>query len=61
MILSGSWGYTTDEIKRIGSGRRDKILLLASEKNIKGVQRLAGLVDGDEEADFPDVDHQPPR
>ena len=26
---------------------RDKILLLASEKNVKGIQRLAGLVDGD--------------
>ena len=47
VILSGSWGYTTDQIQRLGSGRRDKILLLASEKNVKGIERLAGLVDGD--------------
>ena len=47
VILSGSWGYTADQIERLGAGRRDKILLLASEKNVKGVERLAGLVDGD--------------
>jgi hypothetical protein len=47
VILSGSWGYSADQIQRLGKGRRDKILLLASEKNVKGVKRLAGLVDGD--------------
>jgi hypothetical protein len=46
VILSGSWGFTTEQISRMGSGRRDKILLLASEKNVRGLQRLKGLVDG---------------
>ena len=31
----------------MGAGRRDKILLLASEKNVRGLERLDGLVDGD--------------
>lgn len=47
VVLSGSWEYTPEQIKRFGDGRRDKILLLASEKNPDGVKRLAGLVDGD--------------
>ena len=47
VVLSGSWAYATDQIQRLGTGRRDKILLLASEKNVDGVNRLAGLVDGD--------------
>lgn len=47
VILSGSWEFTADQIARLGTGRRDKILLLASEKNVEGLERLEGLVDGD--------------
>ena len=58
-IWSGTWEYTAEEIGRVsgtrglGSGcewRSDLeprcVLLLATERNVDGVNRLAGLVDG---------------
>ncbi len=47
VILSGSWEYSPADIGSLGAGRRDKILLLGSEKAPSDVQRLRGLVDGD--------------
>ena len=47
VILSGSWEYSADDIATLGNGRRDRMLLLASEKTPDGVQRLSGLIDGD--------------
>ena len=59
LIWSGTWEYTAEEIGRVsgtrglGSGcewRSDLeprcVLLLATERNVDGVNRLAGLVDG---------------
>jgi len=47
VILSGTWEYSTEEIASLTRGRRDYLLILASEKNVKGYERLAELVDGD--------------
>ena len=47
VILSGSWDYSRAAIAQLGAGRRDKILLLASERNVSGIERLHGLIDGD--------------
>ena len=47
VILSGSWRFTADEIASIGTGRRDRLLLLGSEKDAAGIERLGDLVDGD--------------
>jgi hypothetical protein len=47
VIWSGTWQYSTEEVARLTQGRRDSLLLLASEKNIEGYERLAELVDGD--------------
>jgi len=46
VILSGSWEFTPEEIARLTESRRDRLLMLASEKNLAGYQRLAHLVDG---------------
>ncbi len=48
VILSGTWKFTADDIATIASpwAHRDRIYLLASERNVKGYQRLMGLVDG---------------
>jgi hypothetical protein len=47
VIWSGTWEYSTQEIASVVQDKRDRILILASEKNVKGYQRLSGLVDGD--------------
>lgn len=47
VIWSGTWQYSEEEVARLTEGRRDSLLILASEKNIEGYQRLADLVDGD--------------
>lgn len=46
VILSGSWEFTPEEVARLTESRRDDLLILASEKNLAGYQRLAHLVDG---------------
>jgi hypothetical protein len=46
VILSGTWKFSPQEIAQMTEGRRDQLLLLASEKNVDGYQRLADLVDG---------------
>ncbi len=47
VILSGSWRFGRDEVEAIGLGRRDQLMLLGSEKDVEGIERLDGLIDGD--------------
>jgi hypothetical protein len=46
VIWSGTWKYSADEIKNITETKRNDILILASEKNVEGYQRLSDFVDG---------------
>ncbi len=58
-IWSGTWMYSTTDIKNVAQTRkraacgtgtdftRPCVTLLATERNVDGVRRLAGLVDGD--------------
>ncbi len=47
VIWSGTWKYTTSEVANATAGVRDKLLVLASEKNTTGYDRVAQFVDGD--------------
>jgi phospholipase C len=47
VIWSGTWRFSRAEVARVTGARRDGLLILASERNIEGYRRLAGLVDGD--------------
>ena len=47
VIWSGTWKYSVDEIKSVTETKRNNILVLASEKNVEGYQRLSKFVDGD--------------
>jgi hypothetical protein len=47
VIWSGTWEFSRAEVQSVTERRRDRLLILASEKNINGYQRLNGLVDGD--------------
>ena len=47
VIWSGTWKYSPDQIKSVTETKRSDLLILASEKNLEGYQRLASLVDGD--------------
>lgn len=46
VIWSGTWEFSREDVSSVSQGRRGRLLLLASEKNVDGYQRLAGLVDG---------------
>lgn len=46
VIWSGSWEFSAQEIQTVAEPKRDRVLILASEKNVEGYQRLADLVDG---------------
>lgn len=46
VIWSGSWKYSAQAIQNVAETKRDRLLILASEKNVEGYQRLADLVDG---------------
>ena len=46
VIWSGTWKYTPQEIAQVTQGRRSSLLILASERNLDGYNRLADLVDG---------------
>ena len=46
VIWSGSWKFSVQEIQGVAEPKRDRVLILASEKNVEGYQRLADLVDG---------------
>jgi hypothetical protein len=47
LIWSGTWEFSMEEIASVVQNKRDQILILASEKNVEGYQRLSGIVDGD--------------
>lgn len=47
VIWSGTWEFSKQEVAEVTVGRRDQLLILASEKNVEGYDRLAGLIDGD--------------
>ena len=47
VIWSGTWEFSTQEIASVVQDKRNRTYILASEKNLKGYQRLSGLVDGD--------------
>ncbi len=46
VIWSGTWKYTAQEVAQVTQARRADLLLLASERDVAGYQRLNGLVDG---------------
>ena len=46
LILSGSWEFTPEQIRSLTSPYRDRLYILASERNVEGYQRLGTLVDG---------------
>lgn len=47
IIWSGTWMFSPEEIQSVVQDKREQILVLASEKDVKGYQRLANWVDGD--------------
>ncbi len=47
VIWSGTWKFSTQDIADVTQGRRDKLLILASDRDAAGIQRLSGLIDGD--------------
>jgi hypothetical protein len=47
VIWSGTWKFSRGDVARVTTAHRDKLLMLASEKNEAGYARLRGLVDGD--------------
>jgi Glycosyl hydrolase family 71. len=47
VIWSGTWEYSLDEIRSVTQTKRNELLILASEKNVAGYQRLSEFVDGD--------------
>ena len=46
MIWSGTWRFSRDQIDSVVSPRRNRLLLLATEKDNRGYGRIADLVDG---------------
>ena len=46
VIWSGTWMFTPQQVAEVTSSRRADLLLLASERNLDGYNRLADLVDG---------------
>jgi hypothetical protein len=47
VIWSGTWKFNPQEINQVTQTRRNSLLILASERNVQGYQRLSGFVDGD--------------
>jgi hypothetical protein len=46
MIWSGTWKFTPEQVAQVTQGRRDALMILASERNLAGYQRVADFVDG---------------
>ncbi len=46
VIWSGTWKFSREEVENVVLGKREHLLILASEKNVEGYARLADLVDG---------------
>jgi hypothetical protein len=47
VVWSGTWRFSRREVAQVTRPRRDRLLILASERNPAGYRRLRGLVDGD--------------
>jgi hypothetical protein len=47
VIWSGTWEFSRADVASVTGQHRDKLMMLASEKNEAGYARLRGLVDGD--------------
>ena len=47
VIWSGTWKFSREEVESVVTGKREHILILASERNVEDYIRLADLVDGD--------------
>lgn len=47
VIWSGTWKYSAGAIDTVTAPLRESLLILASEKNTRGYERVAGAVDGD--------------
>lgn len=47
VIWSGTWKFSRDEIASVTAARRQKLLILASERNEEDYKRIADTVDGD--------------
>lgn len=47
VIWSGTWRFSREEVESVVTGKREHVLILASERNVEDYQRLADLVDGD--------------
>ena len=47
VIWAGTWEFSLDEIESVTQTKRNDLLILASEKNVEGYQRLSEFVDGD--------------
>jgi hypothetical protein len=46
-IWSGTWAYSHDDVARVVAPVHDSMLVLNTEKSLKGYQRLADVTDGD--------------
>ena len=46
-IWSGTWAYTYGQVAQVTSAVRPGMLVLCTEKNVAGFDRLAGITDGD--------------
>ncbi len=46
VIWSGTWEFSPDDVSLITSGYRDRLYVLASERDVDGYLRLANAVDG---------------
>jgi hypothetical protein len=47
VVWSGTWEFSAAEVASVARAVRPRVLLLASERNLEGYQRLASVVDGD--------------
>jgi Glycosyl hydrolase family 99 len=46
VIWSGTWRFSREEIALVTESRRDRLLILASERDLEGWERVGDLVDG---------------
>jgi hypothetical protein len=47
VVWSGTWEFSRAEIQGVTTGLRPSLRILASERDVDGINRLAGVVDGD--------------
>jgi hypothetical protein len=47
VIWSGTWRFTEAQVEEVAARRRERLLILGSERDTEGIERLAGLVDGE--------------